>query len=273
MPSIFQKDCPECAAANALQAQTCACGYSFDSEDAGEADAQQEQLYRDYLTARVAQAEAMLVMAREKLAVEPSNAYNSAQALQAEQALNTARAQLDAHCLPTPKPKSSYQAPAPVVAKPTPAKTTATAKLPAAPIAAATVAARPTAVRSTGATAPTNRVATAGATRPDEVFRRLQAVKAQAALGAPTALTPMTAAPAPLSAPALPKSAVPLKQATLPKLECPHCTAPVAANATACACGYAFSYNGNEVPGLALDATALSVLTEALSPATQRKLR
>ena len=98
--SIFQKDCPQCAAPNPANALRCPCGHCFDPEamkdkrTAAEVAVHEERLYHDYLAARVVQAEATLEVARAEALAEPENTYKSAQALAAEQALHTARAEL-----------------------------------------------------------------------------------------------------------------------------------------------------------------------------------
>ena len=60
--NIFQKDCPQCAARHAGYTLGCACGYSFGPQrmegavEALELVAEEEQLYLDYLGARLEQA-------------------------------------------------------------------------------------------------------------------------------------------------------------------------------------------------------------------------
>ncbi|MBI3897068.1 MAG: hypothetical protein HY308_02095 [Gammaproteobacteria bacterium] len=80
----------------------CECGYCFDpdalqGDAAVEYELQQLRLLRDYLAARVVQAEATMLVARQDAVFDRANTYKAAQALAAEQALHTARAQLDAH--------------------------------------------------------------------------------------------------------------------------------------------------------------------------------
>lgn len=97
--NIFQKNCPECAAPNSSGALTCRCGYCFDPEALAAADPaeyahQQDRLYRDYLEARVAQAEAELTVARELASADPESTYKASTALLAEQSLNTLKAEM-----------------------------------------------------------------------------------------------------------------------------------------------------------------------------------
>lgn len=65
-----------------------------DKQTAAEVAVHEERLYHDYLAARVVQAEATLEVTRAEALAEPDNTYKAAQALAAEQALHTARAEL-----------------------------------------------------------------------------------------------------------------------------------------------------------------------------------
>ncbi len=100
--SIFLKDCPECAAANPVDAIRCACGYRFDTKGADttvdglELIAQEERLYRDYLAARVKQAAKELEHARAVAKASPGDKVKAAEMLLAEQRYNAARAELEA---------------------------------------------------------------------------------------------------------------------------------------------------------------------------------
>src|SRR5205814_144213 len=97
--SIFKKDCPECAAPNPVDAVRCNCGYCFDPEalapsDAGAYAEEQDRLYLDYLEARIAQAEAEAIVARQQANADRDNTLKAATALQAEQALNSLQAEM-----------------------------------------------------------------------------------------------------------------------------------------------------------------------------------
>lgn len=97
--NIFQKNCPECAAPNSAEAMSCRCGYCFDPEGLAEGDPaeyaqQQDRLYRDYLAARIAQAEAELTVARERANADPESTIKASSALLAEQALNALHAEM-----------------------------------------------------------------------------------------------------------------------------------------------------------------------------------
>lgn len=287
MPSIFQKDCPQCAKSIDVQATRCRCGYSFDSEN-GEDN--EEQLYLDYLAARAIQAEAAMIAAREDAAADPQNTLKAAQALLAEQNFNAVQAEIEAR---TAKPGTSKDEPQIIELRPAEktavsiptVKPTApatvhpmrTTKVPAA-TAAAAAAQKP----STPAPTPqTNAVVkkndavshpAPGGVRPDVVFQRLQAAKANAALVAQQSQVKQQQAPK-MTAPATPKTqpvatapAKPVIAATTAKQECPNCTAYVQADAKTCRCGYAFPTSSHEVPALALDASALALLNDALNP-------
>lgn len=125
--NIFQKDCPECAAANRVDAVSCGCGYCFDPEALARTDPQeyahqQDRLYRDYLAARIAQAEAECIVAREQAKADPENTYKASGALLAEQTVNALQAEMKRLSLriPASKPRTAppVAAPVPVVTPP-----------------------------------------------------------------------------------------------------------------------------------------------------------
>ncbi len=104
--------------------------------------------------------------------------------------------------------------------------------------------------------------------RPDENFRRLQSEKAEAiarAKASPASAKPTPVAKAPVSV--KPSADIPpaLLRNQAPTQDCPNCTASVAATLTRCSCGYVLSSPGEAVPAVALDATALAILTEGVS--------
>lgn len=126
--SIFKKDCPECATPNNVDAVRCDCGYCFDPEALAGADAaeyahEQTRLYRDYLAARIVQAEAEFAVARERAHAEPGNTYKAAEALVAEQTLNALQAEMKQ--LGLRPPKTTAPSRTPIAPKATPAKTSA----------------------------------------------------------------------------------------------------------------------------------------------------
>lgn len=402
--SIFKKDCPECARSNSVDAVRCSCGYCFDPDalagaDAAEYQEEQDRLYRDYLDARIVQAEIEMTVAREQASLEPGNTLKAAAALVAEQSLNALRAEMNqlALRLPATKPRRAPAAPKPTT--PPPAKAIAPAARAAAtaapkatpkhshkfaasarsaerekPTAPATAPwentkprpalpakaqqAKPTpsvetkkpivpekpkpisviAVNTSPATAkppiktpspapqpiarrvepikskPHHPMAKPQSTTiPSARFRRMQARKAEAIAKAVLA-PPSSAAPAAkqpvrqaVVAPATPSQECPSCTATVPlhltqcrcgyafsrpsdvpalaldvpvapvvvaqpeAQECPNCTATVPASRKQCGCGYTFSQSTEQVPALALDATALAILTDGIG--TTRPLR
>jgi hypothetical protein len=98
--SIFSRACPQCAADNLADAIFCSCGYCFDTRQVRSQDdalihaINEEQNYLDYLGARVIQAEAELEAKSAAQIVTPDNTTLAAEVLLAQQALNTARAEL-----------------------------------------------------------------------------------------------------------------------------------------------------------------------------------
>ncbi|MFV1992629.1 MAG: hypothetical protein ACC635_01900 [Acidiferrobacterales bacterium] len=77
--SIFDKDCPLCGSTVSVSAEDCGCGFSFEptslEETAQELEiiAQDEQLYDNYLSARVAQTKEAISSAKIILARESGN--------------------------------------------------------------------------------------------------------------------------------------------------------------------------------------------------------
>ncbi len=77
--SIFDKDCPLCGSTVSVSAEDCGCGFSFEptslEKTAQELEivAQDEQLYENYLSARVTQTKEAISSAKIILAREPGN--------------------------------------------------------------------------------------------------------------------------------------------------------------------------------------------------------
>lgn len=127
--SIFKKDCPECAASNSVNALRCECGYCFDPDalagnDAAAYAEEQDRLYRDYLEARIVQAEVELTVAREQAKADAANTYKAAAALVAEQALNALQAEMKQLGLRAPhnRPRNVAVPPAKPASVPAPAR-------------------------------------------------------------------------------------------------------------------------------------------------------
>lgn len=279
--SIFEKDCPQCASPNPVRAARCRCGYCFDPERLPETDAaaQEERLYRDYLAARMVQAEAALTVARSEVSADPESQVKAAQALLAEQALNAVRAELRAlttraarHATPptgrVPAPEAQTRTPPPrraeaaknrVVDAPTPPPTPS-----------------PKPVVRTPQPTPT-----AATEKPGPVFRAAQAIKAEGVMQtkkvepkrAPAKkVAPPAPGAQPQAAPPAPAVAKPLPSAPAKatKKECPHCTALLPFEATRCRCGFSLPTVTAEMPPVALDAETLALLARGLDIGSRR---
>jgi hypothetical protein len=83
--SIFQKVCPECMATVPLDTRECSCGHHLDHDDTDTALTSEEirlkaeELYENYLGARVEQAAKAVKTAQAEFAREPSNPGKSEQ--------------------------------------------------------------------------------------------------------------------------------------------------------------------------------------------------
>ena len=191
--SIYLKYCPRCAKANPANATRCKCGYNFETEKTGTQSAnvliQEEELYAEYLKARLAQAEEKLSVARSALAADRHNPRLAAEAVSAEQVASALRAEFAVQN----------------------GKLAAVKRL---------------------------RAEAGGGTKPDEVFRAIQAARAKTALGAGAAHAP---------------DGGPIKSGkTANTKKCPHCTADVAPSLERCRCGYEFAGGGPDLPPLTL---------------------
>jgi hypothetical protein len=96
---IFQKTCPSCATHVSIDEQLCRCGYSFRSGiDAGELPAEedqaQQQLLREYVKARLAQATQTLEGLLAALSMDPKNFDKANRLMQAFADVRTLRAEL-----------------------------------------------------------------------------------------------------------------------------------------------------------------------------------
>jgi hypothetical protein len=97
--SIYHKPCPSCAAAVVIEATHCRCGYAFDVQTT-EADmlpddqfAQEQELLREYLHARIGQAVDSLQNVQAALAADPKNLDKAARLMKAYVALHELRAE------------------------------------------------------------------------------------------------------------------------------------------------------------------------------------
>jgi hypothetical protein len=96
---IFQKTCPSCAAHVSIDEQLCRCGYSFHTGiDVGELPAEedqaQQQLLREYVKARLAQATQTLEGLLAALSMDPKNFDKANRLMQAFADVRALRAEL-----------------------------------------------------------------------------------------------------------------------------------------------------------------------------------
>ncbi len=126
--SIFQKVCPGCMATVPLDTRECSCGYHLDHDDTDTALTSEEirlkaeELYENYLGARVEQAAKAVKTAQAEFVRDPSNPGKSdhvASAIREVQMAESARATQSAHVAEMKKallPAARPPAPAPVAA-------------------------------------------------------------------------------------------------------------------------------------------------------------
>ncbi len=97
---IFDKACPQCTADNAAGEIRCACGFIFDTGDAGglgpspQETAEEERLFQEYLAARVAQTIEQATVAAHEADVEPKSERRAIEAIRAQAAVEIAKAEL-----------------------------------------------------------------------------------------------------------------------------------------------------------------------------------
>lgn len=102
MSNIFLKDCPQCASSNPVEAVFCRCGYCFDPNQIKNTAeslahmAHEEEVYLEYLQARIIQVRTDLGTRRVAVARDPENTTKSAELLLATQALSAAEAEYSA---------------------------------------------------------------------------------------------------------------------------------------------------------------------------------
>jgi hypothetical protein len=99
MPSIFLKVCPGCARPSAVDARVCTCGYAFPSREPSSAvspqdRAREEQLYEQYLRARVEQALEAARVAAHLAEMFPADRQKALTAAELQLAAQTAEAEL-----------------------------------------------------------------------------------------------------------------------------------------------------------------------------------
>jgi hypothetical protein len=288
--SIFTRDCPVCAASHPVHAVRCGCGYCFDPGKVDgvtqelEVISQEEQLYRDYLAARAAQAQDAAQVAKAAAKRDPGNTVKAAEALLANQTAMNARAELEAQdaravavknritvVRSRRRGKSKTAAP---VSHPTP-NLPAVREVLAPPVAAAPQLAKPMPKPAAIIPTPIRTAAKQPApTRPSVVLP----------VNAPTpAIAKPMQAPKPPSIPVLTQvnarepspafrstQAAKAEQIAAPtpakptSQDCPNCYAKVAANSKRCRCGYELPVTASQMPGLAMSPEDRAAMLTAL---------
>ncbi len=259
--SIFSKECPQCAATRPADASRCGCGYVFDPYLLDDAQrtlglaAEEEKLYEEYLAARAAQAVEAARVAAKLTAIDPENeptviddagAQRGAQAANAELAAQRARAAQAAEAAKIEaaeqgakswRTKLAAQA-TKAVKGVAPTATRQQVRLAVKPIRAAPGAvgtAKAARIRKAEAAPPVTGRHLTPSNKPGATFKAAQAAKVVKALR------------------------VTLARETV---ECPWCTATVAASAVRCRCGYSFATGVRAMPPLALSAGERAALAE-----------
>jgi len=97
--NIYLKDCPQCTSSNPIEAVFCRCGFCFDPgqiKNTAESLAHlahEEEVYLEYLQARVEQSRSEQATRQAASQRDPANTTKSAELLLATQALSTAEAE------------------------------------------------------------------------------------------------------------------------------------------------------------------------------------
>jgi hypothetical protein len=99
---IYQKSCPSCAKQVAIDADRCACGYSFvagiDVAEVSEEDQlAQDTLVEEYIHARIGQALTRLQSLQSELLMDPKNLDKAGKLMRAFADVRELRAELDEH--------------------------------------------------------------------------------------------------------------------------------------------------------------------------------
>jgi ribonuclease E len=292
-----------CAASHPIHVVRCGCGYVFDPDKLDgvtqelEVISQEEQLYRDYLAARAAQADDAARSAKGAASREPANTVRSAEALLAQQTAMNARAELEAQDARAAAVKNRIKvvrssrrrktkASTPAATKPAPAsirealapKKQVPAKAAPKPVVAPTpipVLTAPVVVKKVSAPAKPAPVAKPVAPKvsqaPVEIKRDVPPVTAPTPT--PVAVRETVVEPTPafrdsqatkaeqIAAPVPPKSAT---------QDCPNCCAKVAASVKRCRCGYELPTSANQMPALAMSAEDRAAMLAALGGSKPR---
>ena len=298
MRSIFQKVCPSCMITVPLDARECSCGYLFDHDETDpalsseEIRLQAEELYENYLAARLEQAAHAAKTARAVYARDPADERKSArvadtmreaQAAKAALAEQSARiAELKKALPPAAKPavppppvtsKKRAAPPKPVAPPPARVARKTTPSHVSVPATARPKRAAKPAVQAPARNAPVTEAAPkkspsiptlqtttppafrqAQAARADKILRAAQHVKPAATIKKKEApATPvMEKKIAPSVSSPTPTKAAPRLYTIEKKKDCPNCTSSVDNHAARCRCGYEFSSSEQLIPPLAM---------------------
>ena len=275
---IFYKDCPQCAATHASSASTSGCGYVFHGDMLQEPDlapelaAQDEKLYQAYLAARLEQCISDAENAEADARADPGNTHKTQRAREMIALVDAARADLKAQTAKTAdavrladiaktqrgiKSRTMGKPDRRPVAKPaTPAHTESakhhkqmqTDRKSTKQAIAAAKAIQTTQVvnESTGDAEQAARA---------QAFHTAQTAKANQAMKALQAAKVREQAAKTNEAGALFKAHQAARAAQIMRTEtkdCPNCTATLLLNVRECRCGFTFSGETNEMPGLSL---------------------
>lgn len=231
---IFQKPCPQCAAAVAKSAAQCSCGYSFDTDTPSSAIAQswaEEKLYEDYLNARVMQTAQAAIVAQAAQQTRLDDPAATAAAFAALEEAEAARRDLSAQSARVEELRQAMVVEASGV--------TQTA------IAASDVESAPATVRAPVTIIESPQLIAPVSARAAEVARAAEALRAELAKlrhdsGKPAGVVQLVKTARSTQTAALAQS----KVAEVPKRTCTQCQASVLASAKRCRCGFSFMAEG-----------------------------
>ena len=246
--SIFSKECPHCAATRPADASRCGCGYVFDPYLLDDAQrtlglaAEEEKLYEEYLAAKLAAIDpenepTAIDDARAQRGAQAANAELAAQRARAAQAAEAAKIEAAEQGAKSWRTKLAAQA-TKAVKSVAPTATRQQVRLAVKPIRAAPGAvgtAKAARIRKAEAAPPVTGRHLTPSNKPGATFKAAQAAKVVKALR------------------------VTLARETV---ECPWCTATVAASAVRCRCGYSFATAVRAMPPLALSAGERAIFAE-----------
>lgn len=226
---IFQKRCPQCAAAVAKSAAHCGCGYSFDTETPTSGIAQslaEEKLYEDYLNARVMQTAQAAIEAQAVQQTRPDDPAATAAVFAALNEAEAARRDLSAQSARVEELRQAMVAEVGMAAL-TDATASEAASAPAIAKAPVTIIEAPQVLAPVSA-------------RAGEVARAAEALRAELAKLRQDTGRPAGAVQSIKTA----RGAQAAPSAVLAKKTCEQCQTEVLASARRCRCGFSFMAAG-----------------------------